>query len=38
MKLLSFIRLGRPGFGAVVRDGIVDLTGKIDPDVNTLKE
>jgi 2-keto-4-pentenoate hydratase/2-oxohepta-3-ene-1,7-dioic acid hydratase in catechol pathway len=38
MKLLSFVRLGKPGFGAVVRDGIVDLTGKLDPDINTLKQ
>ena len=38
MKLLSFVRLGKPGFGAVVRDGIIDLTGKLDPDINTLKE
>ena len=34
MKLLSFIRLGKTGFGAVVENGIIDLTGKIDPDVN----
>ena len=26
MKLMSFLRLGRPGFGAVVDDGIIDLT------------
>ena len=38
MKLLSFIRLGKTGFGAVVDNGIIDLTGKIDPDVNTIKE
>lgn len=38
MKLLSFVRLGKPGFGAVVGDGIVDLTGKLDPDINTLKQ
>ena len=38
MKLLSFVRLGKPGFGAVVRDGIVDMTGKLDPDINTLKQ
>ena len=37
MKLLSFIRLGKTGFGAVVDNGIIDLTGKIDPDVNTIK-
>ena len=38
MKLLSFIRLGKTGFGAVVNNGIIDLTGKIDPNVNTIKE
>ena len=32
MKLLSFTRLGKTGFGAVVKDGIVDLTGKLDPE------
>ena len=30
MKLLSFTRLGKPCFGAVVRDGVIDLTGKLD--------
>jgi len=30
MRLASFTRDGKPGFGAVVDDGIVDLTGKID--------
>ena len=38
MKLLSFIRLGKTGFGAAVNNGIIDLTGKIDPNVNTIKE
>lgn len=38
MKLLSFIRLGKPSFGAVVKDGVIDLTSKLDPDVNTLKD
>ena len=38
MKLLSFIRLGKPSFGAVVKDGVIDLTGKLDPDINTLKD
>ena len=36
MKLLSFTRLGKTGFGAVVKGGIIDLTGKINPDVNTI--
>ena len=38
MKLLSFTRLGKPCFGAVVKDGVIDLTGKLDPDINTLKD
>ena len=38
MKLLSFTRLGKTGFGAVVKDGIVDLTGKLDPEINSIKE
>ena len=35
MKLVSFSRLGKARFGAVVKDGVIDLTGKLDPDVNT---
>ena len=38
MKLLSFTRLGKIGFGAVVKDGIIDLTGKLDPEINSIKE
>ena len=38
MKLVSFSRLGKARFGAVVKDGVIDLTGKLDPDVNTIKE
>ena len=38
MKLVSFSRLGKARFGAVVNDGVIDLTGKLDPDVNTIKE
>ncbi|MGY8975321.1 MAG: fumarylacetoacetate hydrolase family protein, partial [Alphaproteobacteria bacterium] len=38
MKLLSFIRLGKSSFGAVVNDGVIDLTGKLDPDVNSIKD
>ena len=38
MKLLSFTRLGKSGFGAVVNEGIVDLTGKLDPEINTVKD
>ena len=38
MKLLSFTRLGKTGFGAVVKDGIIDLTGKLYPEINSIKE
>ena len=38
MKLLSFTRLGKTGFGAVVKDGIIDLTGKLDPEINSIKK
>ena len=38
MKLLSFTRLGKTGFGAVVKDGIIDLTSKLDPEINSIKE
>lgn len=37
MKFVSFTRLGRVGFGAVIGSGIADLTGKIAPHVTTLK-
>jgi len=37
MKFVSFTRLGRVGFGAVIDSGIADLTGKIAPYVTTLK-
>lgn len=37
MKLISFVRLGRCGFGAVVADGIIDLTGRLGPDLTSLK-
>ena len=38
MKLLSFARLGKTGFGAVVKDGIIDLTGKLDPEIIACSE
>ena len=38
MKLLSFTRLGKTGFGAVIKDGIIDLTSKLDPEINSIKE
>ncbi|AHD11874.1 fumarylacetoacetate hydrolase family protein [Phaeobacter gallaeciensis] len=37
MKLISFTRLGAAGVGALVPGGIVDLTGKLRPDVTSLK-
>lgn len=37
MKLLSFVRCGETGFGALAGGGIVDLTGRLDPAVKTLK-
>ena len=37
MKLASFKRNGRPGFGAVVDGGIIDLTSRVDG-ATTLKE
>lgn len=36
MKLLSYMRLGRPRFGAVVNGGIVDLTGVLPGKPRTL--
>ncbi|MVA78410.1 5-carboxymethyl-2-hydroxymuconate isomerase [Agrobacterium vitis] len=38
MKFVSFTRLGRAGFGAVVGGGIVDLTGRLSYDCLTLKQ
>jgi 2-keto-4-pentenoate hydratase/2-oxohepta-3-ene-1,7-dioic acid hydratase in catechol pathway len=37
MKLVSYVRTGSPGFGASVEGGIVDLTGRIAPDIVSLK-
>ena len=37
MKLLSFLRLDRPGFGAVVDDGIIDLTGRLPGQPHSLR-
>ena len=37
MKLISFSRLGRVGFGAVLESGIVDLTGKLGSDIRSLR-
>ena len=38
MKLLSFTRLGKSGFGAVTNNGVIDLTGRLDPEINTIKD
>ena len=38
MKFLSFIRMGKPTFGAVNCQGIVPLGGRFDPTVNTLRD
>jgi 2-keto-4-pentenoate hydratase/2-oxohepta-3-ene-1,7-dioic acid hydratase in catechol pathway len=37
MKLISFVRLGQCGFGAFVDGGIVDLTGRLSPDLTSVK-
>jgi hypothetical protein len=37
MKLTSYTRLGKSGFGAVVDNGIVDLTGRLDTGIDTLR-
>ena len=38
MRFLSFVRLGRSGFGLAGDRGIVDLTGRLTPHVTSLKE
>ncbi|MAM09483.1 MAG: 5-carboxymethyl-2-hydroxymuconate isomerase [Rhizobiaceae bacterium] len=37
MKFISFTRLGKTGMGALVDGGIVDLTGRIRPEIDSLK-
>lgn len=37
MKLMSFVRLGKCGFGVLVDDGIVDLTDRLAPGIDSLK-
>lgn len=37
MKFISFTRLGKAGMGALVDGGIVDLTGRIRPGIDSLK-
>ncbi|WP_027487408.1 fumarylacetoacetate hydrolase family protein [Allorhizobium undicola] len=38
MKFVSYTRMGRPGFGALVEGGIVDLTGRLADNCTTLKQ
>ena len=37
MKLTSYVRAGRAGFCAVTDSGIIDLTNRLAPGVDTLK-
>lgn len=37
MKLISFTRLGRAGFGAIVKGGVADLTSVIAPEITNLR-
>ena len=38
MQFLSYTRLGRPGFGARVDGGIVDLTGRLGVGIDSLRD
>lgn len=38
MKLISFSKQGQTGFGAVVDGGIINLTGRLDPAITSLKQ
>ena len=38
MRLASFERKGRPGFGVVVGDGVVDLAARFAGKANSLRE
>jgi 2-keto-4-pentenoate hydratase/2-oxohepta-3-ene-1,7-dioic acid hydratase in catechol pathway len=38
MKLISFTRLGKSGFGAMSGRGIIDLTGRLAPHINSIKD
>ena len=38
MKLITFARMGRVGFGVVKENGIIDLTGRIHKDVSSIKD
>ena len=37
MKFISFVRLGKCGFGILAEDGIVDLTERLAPGLASLK-
>ena len=37
MQFVSYIRLGQAGFGARVEGGLVDLTGRLVPGINSLR-
>ena len=37
MRLASFVRCGQAGFGAYTGDGIIDLTGRIAPDIRSIR-
>ena len=37
MKLVTFARMGKISFGALKAGGVVDLTGRIDHNVNSIK-
>ena len=38
MKFVSYTRCGRSGFGLVVEGGIVELAGRLDAGVTTLRQ
>jgi len=38
MKLVTFVRMGKISFGALKAGGVVDLTGRIDQNVNSIKD
>jgi 2-keto-4-pentenoate hydratase/2-oxohepta-3-ene-1,7-dioic acid hydratase in catechol pathway len=38
VKLITFARMGKVGFGVVKENGIIDLTGRIHNDVSSIKD
>ena len=38
MKLVTFARMGKISFGAIKAGGVVDLTGRIDHNINSIKD